>query len=86
MDILLICYFNLFRLCTDFKLRSDFANLLSSMTIDCSTEYLLEHIIPTLEKLKNPGDHDPATMISILITKNIRKLAIQYKRDDTTNT
>jgi len=56
------------------------------MTIDCSSEHLLEHIIPTLEKLKNPGDHDPATMISILITKNIRKLAIQYKRDDTANT
>ncbi|XP_025419971.1 protein purity of essence-like [Sipha flava] len=74
------------QLCTDFKLRSDFANLLSSMTIDCSSEYLLEHIIPTLEKLKNPGDHDPATMISILITKNIRKLAILYKRVDTINT
>lgn len=56
------------------------------MTIDCSSEYLLEHIVPTLEKLKNPGDHDPDTMISILITKNIRKLAMQYKRDDTTNT
>lgn len=73
-------------MCTDFKLRSDFANLLSSMTIDCSSQYLLEHIVPTLEKLKNPGDHDPDTMISILITKNIRKLAMQYKRDDTSNT
>lgn len=76
----------IFRLCTDFKLRSDFANLLSSMTIDCSSEYLLEYIIPTLERLKNSGDHDPATMISIIITKNIRKLAIQYKCDDTYNT
>lgn len=76
----------MFRLCTDFKIRSDFATLLSSMTIDCSSEYLLGYIIPILEKLKNPGDHDPATMISILITKNIRKLAIQYKRDDTNNT
>lgn len=56
------------------------------MTVDCSSEYLLEHIIPTLEKLKFPDDHDPATMIAILITDNIRKLAIQYKRDDTTNT
>ncbi|XP_026807089.1 E3 ubiquitin-protein ligase UBR4 isoform X1 [Rhopalosiphum maidis] len=74
------------QLCTDYKLRSDYANLLSSMTIDCSSEYLLDHIIRTWDKLKNPGDQDPATMISILITKNIRKLAIQYKRDDTTNT
>lgn len=56
------------------------------MTIDSSSSYLLDFIIPTLEKLKNPGDHDPATMISILITKNIRKLAIQYKCDDTTET
>lgn len=56
------------------------------MIIDCSSEYLLEHIIPTLEKLNNPGDHDPSTMISIVITKNIRKLAVQYKHDDTTNT
>lgn len=79
-------FFNTFRFCTDFKLRSDFANLLSSMTIDCSSEYILEHIIPMLEKLNNPGDHDPATMISLLITKNIRKLAVQYKRDDTANT
>lgn len=73
-------------MCTDLKLRTDFANLLSSMTIDCSSEYLLEHIIPILEKLKFPGDHVPATMISIHITKNIRKLAIQYNRDDTGNT
>lgn len=56
------------------------------MIIDSSSENLLEHIIPTLEKLQNPGDQDPATMISMLISKNIRKLAIQYKRDDTTNT
>lgn len=76
----------MFRLCTDFKLRSDFVNFLSSMAIDCSSEYLLDHIIRAWDKLKNPGDQDPATMISMLITKNIRKLAIQYKRDDTTNT
>lgn len=56
------------------------------MTIDCSSDYLLEHIIPTLEKLKNPGDHDPDTMMSILIANNIKKLASQYKRVDTTNT
>jgi len=81
-----ICFKFIFRYCSDFKLRSDFANLLSSMSIDCSSDYLLEHIIPSLEKSKNPGDHEPATMISILITKNIRKLAIQYKREDTYNT
>lgn len=79
-------FINLFRLCTDFKLRSDFANFLSSMLIDCSSENLLEYIIPILEKLQNPGDQDSATMISMLISKNIRKLAIQYKSDDTTNT
>lgn len=56
------------------------------MSIDCSSEYLLENIIPTLEKLKDPDDHNPATIISILLTKNIRELAVQYKRDDTTNT
>lgn len=76
----------IFRMCSDFKLRSDIANLLTSMTVDCSSEYLLEHIIPSLEKFKNPGDPEPSTMISVLITKNIRKLAIQYKRDDTLNT
>ncbi|XP_050533339.1 E3 ubiquitin-protein ligase UBR4 [Daktulosphaira vitifoliae] len=74
------------QLCTDCKLKSDFANLLSSMTIDWSSEYLLESIIPTLEKLNNSCDHDSATMIAIKITKNIRKLAIQYKCDDTSNT
>lgn len=73
-------------MCTDFKLRSDFANLLSCMTIDCSSDYLLEHIIPTFDKLNNPGDPDPDTMMSTLITNNIRKLLVQYKRDDTTNT
>lgn len=56
------------------------------MTIDCSSEYILENIIPLLEKLNNSGDHDPATLISLLITKYIRKLAVQYKRDDTANT
>lgn len=56
------------------------------MTVDCSSEYLLEHIIQTFEKLKYPEGQDPASMIAIFITDNIRKLAIQYKRDDTTNT
>jgi len=56
------------------------------MVIDCSSENLLEYIIPTLEKLQNPGDQDSATMISMLISKNIKQLAIQYKHDDTTNT
>lgn len=56
------------------------------MAIDCSSEYLLEYIIPTLEKFNNPGDHDPSTMISIVITKNIRKLAVQFKHDDTNKT
>jgi len=46
----------------------------------------MDHIFRAWDKLKNPGDQDQATMISMLITKNIRKLAIQYKRDDTTNT
>lgn len=78
--------YNLFRLCTDLKLRSDFANFLSSMIIDCSSENVLEYIIPTLDKLQNPGDQDSATMISMLISENIKKLAIQYKSDDTTNT
>ncbi|VVC25973.1 Hypothetical protein CINCED_3A011321 [Cinara cedri] len=73
------------QLCSDLTLCSDFANLLCSMTVDCSSEYLLEHIVPTLEKLKTP-EEEPDFMIALLITKNIRKLAIQYKRDDTTNT
>jgi len=56
------------------------------MTIDCSSENLLEHIIPTLEKLQNPGDQDHDTiMISIIISKN-KENYIQYKRNDTTNT
>jgi len=56
------------------------------MIIDCSSENVLEYIIPTLDKLQNPGDQDSATMISMLISENIKKLAIQYKSDDTTNT